>query len=166
MNSSNNLNWRVALFTISRVVVNTSSRMIYPFLAVFAAGLNVEISKVSLALAASMATSAVAPFIAPIADRRGRKIGMLIGMGIFLAGTISAWAFPSYLTFFLAIMLGNLGNNIFIPSLQAYVGDHVSYQKRGFYLAVTELSWALSFILLVPMAGRVHMRLYPSWDWS
>lgn len=155
MNSSNNLNWRVALFTISRLVVNTSSRMIYPFLAVFAAGLNVEISKVSLALAASMATSAVAPFIAPIADRRGRKIGMLIGMGIFLAGTVSAWAFPSYLTFFLAIMLGNLGNNIFIPSLQAYVGDHVSYQKRGFYLAVTELSWALSFILLVPMAGLI-----------
>jgi predicted MFS family arabinose efflux permease len=129
--------------------------MVYPFLAVFAAGLNVEISKISLALAASMATSAVAPFIAPIADRRGRKIGMLIGMGIFLAGTLSAWIFPSYATFFLAIMLGNLGNNIFIPSLQAYIGDHISYQKRGFYLAVTELSWALSFILLVPIAGLI-----------
>src|SRR5512136_3073260 len=108
MNSIKTLNGKVALLTISRMVVNTSSRMVYPFLAVFAAGLNVGIEKISLALAASMATSAVGPFIAPIADRRGRKIGMLIGMGIFLMGTISDWIFPCYLTFFLAIMLGNL----------------------------------------------------------
>jgi predicted MFS family arabinose efflux permease len=153
--SHKKLNWRISLFTLSRLVVNTSFRMVYPFLAVFAAGLNVDISKVSLALAASMATSAVGPFIAPVADRRGRKVGMLIGMGIFLAGTLLAWWFPGYLTFFLAIMLGNLGNNIFLPAMQAYIGDHVPYQKRGMYLAISELSWALSFILLVPLAGLI-----------
>jgi len=153
--SQKTLNWRISLFTLSRLVVNTSFRMVYPFLAVFAAGLNVDIGKISLALAASMATSAVGPFIAPVADRRGRKVGMLIGMGIFLAGTLLAWWFPGYLTFFLAIMLGNLGNNIFLPAMQAYIGDHVPYQKRGMYLAISELSWALSFILLVPLAGLI-----------
>ncbi len=106
-----------------------------------------------MALAASMATSAAGPFIAPIADRRGRKLGMIIGMLIFLCGTLAASLFPSYLTFFLAIMLGNLGNNILLPAMQAYLGDHTSYQRRGFYIAITELSWALSFILLVPLAG-------------
>lgn len=145
----------MGLFTISRLMINTSSRMVYPFLAVFAAGLGVEIVNISLAIAASMATSAIGPFIAPIADRRGRKLGMLIGMFIFLAGTFAAWLFPCYLTFFLAIMLGNLGNNIFLPAMQAYVGDHTPYQKRGFYLALSELSWALSFILLVPLAGMI-----------
>ena len=149
------LNWRVGLFTLSRLTVNTSFRMVYPFLAVFASGLNVDISRISLALAISMATSAVGPFIAPIADRRGRKIGMMIGMGIFLAGTISASIFPGYFTFFLAILLGNLGNNIFLPAMQAYLGDHTPYNRRGFYLAVTELSWALSFILLIPIAGLI-----------
>lgn len=155
MVSTKTLNWQVGLFTMSRLVVNTSCRMVYPFLAVFAAGLNVEISKISLALAASMATSAVGPFIAPVADRRGRKVGMLIGMAIFLAGTFSAWLSPSYFTFFLAIMLGNLGNNIFLPAMQAYVGDNTPYEKRGLYLALCELSWALSFILLVPLAGLI-----------
>ncbi len=155
MISTKTLNLRISLFTISRLMINTSSRMVYPFLAVFAAGLGVEITQISLAIAASMATSAVGPFIAPIADRRGRKIGMLIGMLIFLAGTIAAWLFPCYLTFFLAIMLGNLGNNIFLPAMQAHVGDHTPYQKRGFYLALSELSWALSFILLVPLAGLI-----------
>lgn len=102
-----------------------------------------------------MATSAVGPFIAPIADRRGRKVGMLIGMGIFLAGTLAACIFPGYFTFFLAIMLGNLGNNIFLPAMQAYLGDHTPYERRGFYMAISELSWALSFILMVPLAGLI-----------
>jgi len=127
--------------------------MIYPFMALFAASLDREIGMISLALAVSMATSAVGPFIAPIADQRGRKVGMLIGMGIFLAGTLPVSIFPNYFTFFLAIMLGNLGNNIFLPAMQAYLGDHSPYEKRGFVMAVTELSWALSFILLVPLAG-------------
>ncbi len=153
--TSSSLNWKVGLFTLSRLTVNTSFRMVYPFLAVFAVGLGVEIRQISLAMAVSMATSAVGPFIAPIADRRGRKVGMLIGMGIFLVGTLAACLLPGYFTFFLAIMLGNLGNNIFLPAMQAYLGDHTPYERRGFYMAVSELSWALSFILMVPLAGLI-----------
>jgi MFS family permease len=64
--------------------------MIYPFLAIFAGGLNVPVGVISLALAVSMTTSAMGPFLAPIADRRGRKTGMLIGMGIFMIGMLAA----------------------------------------------------------------------------
>lgn len=135
--------------------MNTSSRMIYPFLAVFASGLEVEIGTISLAMAVSMATSALGPFLAPIADRRGRKTGMLIGMGIFLAGMLSASLFPSIVTFFIAILLGSLGNNVLLPPIQAYLGDHTPYERRGFYMAVIELSWALSFIVMVPLAGLI-----------
>lgn len=149
------LNVKLGVFTLSRLVVNTSSRMIYPFLAVFAGGLHVEIGTISLAMAVSMATSALGPFLAPIADRRGRKTGMLIGMGIFLAGMLSASLFPSIVTFFIAILLGSLGNNVLLPPIQAYLGDHTPYERRGFYMAVIELSWALSFILMVPLAGLI-----------
>lgn len=144
---------RVAFFTTLRLTLNTSIRMVYPFLAVFAVSLNKEIGMISLALAASMATSAVGPFLAPIADRRGRKIGMLMGMGVFLAGSLAVSIFPGYFTFFLAILLGNLGNNLFLPAMQAYLGDHTPYNRRGLVISITELSWALSFILLVPLAG-------------
>jgi len=149
------LNVKLGVFTLSRLVVNTATRMIYPFLAVFASGLHVEIGTISLAMAVSMATSALGPFLAPIADRRGRKTGMLIGMGIFLAGMLSASLFPSIVTFFIAILLGSLGNNVLLPPIQAYLGDHTPYERRGFYMAVIELSWALSFILMVPLAGLI-----------
>ncbi|PKN89950.1 MAG: hypothetical protein CVU45_05030, partial [Chloroflexi bacterium HGW-Chloroflexi-7] len=149
------LNLKLGVFTLSRLVVNTATRMIYPFLAVFASGLHVEIGTISLAMAVSMATSALGPFLAPIADRRGRKTGMLIGMGIFLTGMLSASLFPSIVTFFIAILLGSLGNNVLLPPIQAYLGDHTPYARRGFYMAVIELSWALSFILMVPLAGLI-----------
>lgn len=134
--------------------------MIYPFLAIFAGGLNVPVGVISLALAVSMTTSAMGPFLAPIADRRGRKTGMLIGMGIFMIGMLAASIFPSLITFFLAIILGTLGNNVLLPPMQAYLGDHTPYEKRGFYLAFIELSWALSFVLLVPLIGLILDRTY------
>ena len=82
MFSTKLLHQRLAFFTTLRLTINTSIRMVYPFMALFAASLDREIGMISLALAVSMATSAAGPFIAPIADRRGRKIGMLIGLGI------------------------------------------------------------------------------------
>ncbi len=149
------LNGRVALFTSTRLMLTSVVRVVYPYLAVFAQNLQVDISKISLAIGFSFLASAAAPFLAPIADRRGRKTGMLLGIGILLAGTLLAGLLPSYATLFLAILLGNLGNNLFLPAMQAYVGDHVPYEKRGLYLAITETSWALSFVIIVPIAGWI-----------
>jgi predicted MFS family arabinose efflux permease len=143
------------MFTAARLVLTSIVRMVYPFLAIFASSLHVEISQISLAIAFSFIASAAAPFLAPVADRRGRKAGMLLGIGIVLMGTLLAGLIPGYATLFLVILLGNLGNNLFLPSMQAYVGDHVPYARRGLYLAITELSWALSFILIVPLVGWI-----------
>lgn len=153
--SASQLNLSLGIITSARTVINTSVRMVYPFLAIFAAGMNVEIGQISLAMAISMATAAIGPFVAPIADRHGRRTGMLIGLGIFLVGTLLAGLLPGYLTFFLVILLGNLGNNIFVPAIQAYLSDRTPYQKRGLYIAISELSWALAFILFVPLVGLV-----------
>lgn len=160
------LNFNVGLFSFSRLAINTSLRMVYPFIAIFASGMHVDVSMISLALAISMITSAAAPFLAPIADQRGRKSGMLIGLLIYLAGVLAAALFPSYLTFLFSILLGNLGNNLFAPALQAYLGDHVPYEKRGLYLTITEIPWALSFILMIPLIGVMltHLTWYsPFW---
>lgn len=156
------LNLQMGVFTFARMIVSTSSRMIYPFLAVFASGLEVEIATISLAMAVSMAASAVVPFLSPIADQRGRRTGMLIGIGIFLAGTLASSLFPHIITFFITILLCNLGNNLLISSIQAFIGDHVAYKRRGLYLAISEVSWALSFIVMVPLAGLLLERA--SWN--
>jgi predicted MFS family arabinose efflux permease len=60
---------------------------------------------------------------------------------------------PSLLTFVLAIILSAAGKYIFDPSMQAHLGDRVAYHRRGFAIAMTELSWSLSFILGIPLVG-------------
>lgn len=58
-------------------------------------------------------------------------------------------------------MAGNLGNNIF-SCQQCRLTWVTSYRttNSGLYLAITELSWALSFILLVPLAGLIIANTY------
>ena len=60
--------------------------MVYPFLSIFARGLGVDISTMSLLMTARSLIGVTSPLFAPIADRRGRKFGMLLGVIIFTLG--------------------------------------------------------------------------------
>jgi predicted MFS family arabinose efflux permease len=52
-----------------------------------------------------------------------------------------------------ALVLMTVGKYVFDPAMQAYLGDRIPYARRGAALAVSELGWALSFILGVPAVG-------------
>ena len=144
---------QIALFTLVKILYNTTYRMAYPFLSTFAGGLGVDLGAFSIIFTARSFTGMLGPFLAPIADRRGRKTSMLFGLVVYVlgAGLVALW--PSYLTFFAAVVLTTLGNYIFLPAMQAYLGDRVAYERRGFVLAVTETSWSLAFIVGVPLLG-------------
>lgn len=143
----------IGVFTIIRIVFDGGVRMVYPFLPVISRGMQVDLATVTLAISFSMAASALGPFIAPVADRYGRRTGLLVGLAIFTFGCGLVGFFPAYWTFLAGLLLINLGDNIFLPSMQAYISDRVSYEKRGLYIGVTELAWALSFILVIPLIG-------------
>jgi DHA1 family inner membrane transport protein len=145
---------QIALFTLIKVLYNTSYRMVYPFLSAFASGLGLDLSAFAIIFSARSFTGVLGPFLAPIADRRGRKTSMLLGMGVYLLGIGMVTLWPSYITFFAAVVLAALGSNsIFLPALQAYLGDRVAYERRGLVLANTETSWSLAFIVGVPLVG-------------
>lgn len=145
------LKFDIFLFTLTRTVVNTSYRMVYPFLPVFARGLGVDAASLGLALSIRSFLGVFGPFLATVADTHNRKTGFLLGIGLFAAGSGLVALSPSFWTFIIAISLTLLGNVVFIPSLSAYLGDHVSYERRGRVLAITELSWALAFIGGIPV---------------
>lgn len=130
-------------------------RMVYPFLPAFGRGLGVDLAALSLALTMRSMVGAVGPLLASMADSRGRKAAMLFGLLLFTAGVGIVAIWPTYLSFLLALVLSTLGKYLFDPSMQAYLGDRVSYQRRGFVLAFTEIGWSFSFILGVPVMGLV-----------
>lgn len=150
--------WQLPAFIASKVVLNTIVRMVYPFLRPIAAGLGVDIVALSRTVALRSMTGALGPFVASIAERRGRKTGLVLGLLIFSLGAGVMAVYPSLPSFAAAMILTFLGNLIFTPSLQAYLGDHIPYARRGRALALTETGWSLAFILAVPAMGFLMLR--------
>lgn len=133
-----------------RTILNTAHRMVYPFLSTFARGLGVDISTMSYLMVARSLIGATSPFFAPIADRHGRRFGMLTGFAVFTLGVGMVTIYPSFYTLAIALMLAMLGKYMFDPSMQAYFGDRVPYAQRGTALAITEFAWSAAFIAGVP----------------
>lgn len=127
--------------------------MVYPFLSTFARGLGVDPTAITLAITSRSFTGALSPLFTPLADRFGRKTGILMGIGIFTIGVGMVALFPSFLTFFIALSLGFLGLYIYMGSTHAYLGDQVVYEKRGRIMAIPETGWSLSFIVAMPLVA-------------
>jgi predicted MFS family arabinose efflux permease len=141
----------IILFTFARTVINTSYRMVYPFLPFFARGLGVEPAALALTFSIRSFLGIFGPFLATISDTRDRKTGILLGIGLFTAGSGLVGLWPTIWGFIIGTSLVLLGNGVFIPSISAYLGDRIAYEKRGRVLAITELSWALAFIGGIPL---------------
>lgn len=146
---------RVQLLAISgtRAVLNTSFRMVYPFLPVFARGLGVSLETMALAVTARSLLGLFAPAIGSLADLRGRKWTMLVGLGIFSGGLLLALVRPEYSFVFVALVVAMAGKLLFDPAMQAYIGDQVTYAQRGLAIAVTEFGWSAAGLIGMPLVG-------------
>ncbi len=143
----------VALFTFIRLILHTAQRMVYPFLPIFANGMNVSVNTISFALGFATFASILSPFLAPIADRSGRRAGMLLGSLIFSVGMGVVAIAPGEITFIISMLLSTMGINLAIPSIHSYLSDITAYSKRGFVLAITETAWALAYVVGMPLIG-------------
>jgi len=144
--------------TAIRTVLNTAHRMVYPFLSIFARGLGVDLTTMSLVLTARSLVGTLGPFTASVADSHGRKFGMLFGIGLFTLGTALVVFWPTFWVLAVALSLATLGKYIFDPAMQAYLSDRITYERRGLAIAVTEFGWSLAFVLGVPLMGFLIAR--------
>jgi predicted MFS family arabinose efflux permease len=149
---------QLIIFMLLRTILNTMHRMVYPFLAVFARGLGVDITALSLVVTVRSFAGMLGPLFAPVADWRGRRLGMLIGIVIFTLGTGLVALYPNFYILSAAMILGVFGKYMFDPAMQAYFGDRIPYEQRGTALAVTELSWSMAFIIGVPVMAFLIAR--------
>lgn len=156
------IRFQLLVFMVLRTILNTGHRIVYPFLAVFSRGLGVDLTTLSVVVTVRSFVGMLAPILGAWADHRGRRFGMLAGILLFTAGMGLVAIAPGFLTFSTAILLASLGKILFDPSMQAYFGDRIPYERRGTALAVTEAAWSLSFIAGIPLAGLLISR----YGWS
>ncbi|MFO7943398.1 MAG: MFS transporter [Anaerolineales bacterium] len=124
---------QVPLITIIRTVLNTGFRMVFPFQPFFMRGFGIGLEQVARMLAGRSFVGLFSPFLASLADSRGRKTGMLVGLFLFSIGSLAVVIHESVITFFIFILLSLLGKSVFDPSIQAYFGDQIPYQRRGWF---------------------------------
>ncbi len=152
------LRGQLSLFLITRIILDTGFRMVYPFLPTLARALGVDISAISLAITARSSLGILSPFIGSAGDSMGRKSAMLMGLSIFAGGSLVVLLWPSYIGFLIALLLGSLGKVIFDPAMQAYLGDRVPYNLRGRAIAITEIGWSGAALVGLPIIGWIIYR--------
>ena len=150
---------QISSTTLIRMVTNTGFRMVFPFQPMLMEGLGISLEAITRMYAGQSLIGIISPFLASLADTRGRRTGMLSGLILFSLGTLLVSLIPTSLGFLLFLILSMLGKALFDPSMQAFFGDTVPFERRGFVLGLTETSWSLSFFLGMPLVGFLMGRM-------
>lgn len=98
--------------------------------------------------------TAVAPVFGTLSDIFGRRIMIVIALGIFVAGSILCALAPNMLTLILARFLQGIGGGGIIPVVQTIIADAISPKQRGEYQAYFSGVW-LAAGLSGPLLGGV-----------
>ncbi|GAB4574576.1 MAG: MFS transporter [Anaerolineae bacterium] len=152
------LRTQIATITAARTLINTSYRMVYPFLPTFARALGVDVEAIALAVTARSSLGLFSPAFGTLADRLGRRAAMLLGVGAVGLSLLLMTALPVYAAFVVGVVLMTAGKITYDTAMQAFVGDQVAYERRGLAIGITELAWSLAFLVGIPLAGWLIAR--------
>ncbi|MCP4142646.1 MAG: MFS transporter [Chloroflexi bacterium] len=141
----------VSLFSI-RLIVDTSFRMLYPFVPQISEGLKVSITVFGWLLMIRSSSAFFSPLLGSLADRYGRRkimsfalLSQFIGM-VGITFTQGWWAV-------LPLFFTGLAVNAYLPAQQAYISDLAPYERRGRALASIDIAFAVSGMVLMPIIG-------------
>jgi len=142
----------ISTLFVARLVVDTGTRMVYPFIPQLSTGLGLSVIGFSWLIFFRAIAGMAGPIFGALADKFGRRKIMASGLlfqFIGAAGLIFSWQWwASIPMFFYGMSLA-----AFIPAEQAYISDRVAYEKRGRALATVEFSWALTGVVSLPIIG-------------
>ncbi|BCX03812.1 MAG: MFS transporter [Candidatus Roseilinea sp.] len=143
----------IASLVLLRGAMDAAYRAPLPFLVYIAAAFGADPARAGWLAVALSAAGLIAPIIGPLEGRLGRRMTTLIASGAFIVVCALMPFAPSYsaaLSLYLAL---GVAKALFTPQVQAFIGDHVPYAQRGTAIGFVELSWALGWIVGVPIFG-------------
>lgn len=133
--------------------MNSANRMIYPFMPAFSRGLGISTASGRLLISARSIAGGGSFLFGPASDRFGRRNVMLMALGIFTISLLVVPVIPFFGVVFIVFILLGLARAIFDPTLQAFVGDAVPYNKRGLAIGIVETAWSSSLLISIPLIG-------------
>lgn len=144
---------------ISRIVLNLSFRVVYPFLPAISRGLDIPFRQAGFFLTARSATGLVGMFFGMWGERLGYVRWMIAAMLILLFGSALLSASSSFSWALLGFALLGLAQAAYVPVSQAYVSANVPYSRRARVIGLLEASWSVSWFLGIPICGVLIAKL-------
>jgi predicted MFS family arabinose efflux permease len=146
---------QILVITLFRLLLNTGRRFVYPFAPALSRGLEVPLGAITTIIAAGQFTSLLGIFSGPLADRYGCRLMMRAGLAMLALGMLICGLVPLYWPVFVGLVVASFGKTLFDPAIQAYVGDNVSFERRGRVIGIIETAWAGSTLIGIPALALV-----------
>ena len=142
----------VAVF-IARTAANGALRVVYPFLPAIARGLGVSPAVLSSLIAVRNLGGLFTPVVAHLSERRGRRWMMLVAMVAVTLGCTLTASSSVFIVAGIGIVIVGFAVPAFGLPMQAWFGDRVPYSERGRVFGITELTWSVGLLAVVPISG-------------
>jgi len=143
----------ITLLTSARFATNACYRFTPPFVAIIAKDFDISLSEIGVALTISELSGLLSPFIGKFVDYLSRRTAMLFGLIGIAIGALLAGISQNIFIFTLGVTMISVTKSFFDLAMSGWISDHVPYEKRGRYIGLTEVSWALSLLLGVSLMG-------------
>lgn len=140
---------------------NWALRFFYPFLPAIARGVGISLDTAGVIAGARELMGVAAPWLARFIDQ-GRQRGAMV-LTLVAMGTANAVVgIDASVVLFTVAMLGfGIAKVAHDTASNAWVGDQVSFVRRGRVVGLLETSWAAAFLVGVPVTAW----LIDVWSW-
>jgi len=155
------LPYAIGSLVLGRFAVDMAIRAPVPFLSDITAVFGQSSASTGWLATAMGLALLIAPFTGMFAHRFGQRRMVFVGLGLFVLVCAVLPLAPNISVVMGLFVLMGIGKALLDPQVQAFVGEHVPYARRGTVIGIVELSWALSWAVGVPMFGLMFSRV--SW---
>jgi predicted MFS family arabinose efflux permease len=153
----------LAVLTGARFTGNLGFRWVFAFIPTVAGGLGVSLAAMGAALTARDAAGLAAPTVGRRADRGHIRSVLALGLAATGVGSIVAGVSSEILLFGAGLTVLALGKVAFDTAMNTWIATAVPFAVRGRVTGLTELSWALSFLVGVPLLALLIG--FGDWRW-
>jgi predicted MFS family arabinose efflux permease len=150
--------------TAARLGTTSLYRLAPVVLATIAAGLDVSIGELGVALTIAELCGLTSPLMSRIVERTDRRATMLVGLAGVAVGAFVIALTDHIVGFTVGLFLLSIFKLVFDMSQGAWIADHVPFAQRGRIVGFNETSWALG--LLVGVSTLALVIAATSWLWA
>jgi len=107
-----------------------------------------------------LSSTVVSPLYGKLSDIHGRRVMMLVAIGLFVAGSLMSAVAPSMAVLIAGRTLQGIGGGGIVPLTQTSIADMVTPRERGRYQAYMGTSWIVAGVAGPALGGIIADHLH------